>query len=294
MRVAITGATGLVGGFFVEEALAAGDEVLVLGRRPPATGTFSGPVDFRPFDLNDVAPPPLGDVDALVHAALDHVAGRYRGGEGADAASFVRRNRDASVRLFEAAAADGVGRLVFLSSRAVYGDGGSPRRLDEGVAPCPDTLYGCVKREVEVALETLAARGAVTASLRATGVYGRWAPGRPHKWQALFAAFLADEPIAPRVATEVYGGDVASAVRRLLLAPPDAAAGRAFNCSDLILDRRALLGRVADLAGVRRPLPPASDRSRLSVMPTARLERLGWRPGGQGRLDAVLPDLVAG
>ena len=80
-------------------------------------------VPFVPLLLNpDLDQATIFDgVQYFVHAAFEHVEGRYRGGEGDDPEGFRRANVEGSARLFEAARAAGVKRCVFLSSRAVYG-----------------------------------------------------------------------------------------------------------------------------------------------------------------------------
>ncbi|SFC97408.1 NAD-dependent epimerase/dehydratase family protein [Tropicimonas isoalkanivorans] len=291
MRLAVTGGTGLVGRFIVEEALAAGDDVAVLSRSAPLPGNFGAPVVHVPYDLAGPVPPLVG-YDALVHAAFSHLAGRYRGGEGGDPAGFLRANLDGSVRLFEAAKAAGVGRVLFLSSRAAYGAWPPGTVLREDMEPRPDTLYGEAKVAAERALTGLTAPGFATSSLRATGVYGAVAPGQAHKWQPLFADFQNGTPIAPRVATEVHGADLASAVRLLLTLPADELAGAIFNVSDLILDRRDLLAEVARLTGVSTPLPDRADAGQVNVMETRRLEALGWRPAGMEGLRQALPAML--
>jgi nucleoside-diphosphate-sugar epimerase len=286
MRLAVTGGTGLVGRFIVEEALAAGDAVTVLSRKRPAPGAFSAAVEHRGFTLG--AAPELAGCDALVHAAFSHVPGRYRGGEGDDPDGFLAANLDGTRRLFDAARAAGVGRVVFLSSRAVY-DGAPPgTRLTEDRALAPDSLYGRVKAEAEAAL---AASGLSGASLRATGVYGPAGPGQRHKWADLFADFLAGRPVAPRAGTELHGADLAAAVRLLLDRP---GASGAFNASDILLDRHDLLALVAEITGCTHPLPARADSAQVSVMDTGRLEALGWRPGGWRRLKAAVPGMLAG
>ncbi|RBI87558.1 hypothetical protein DRV85_01110 [Rhodosalinus halophilus] len=288
MRLAITGGTGLVGRFLVEEALAAGDRVTVLTRRPPAPGFFSGAVDHAAFDLGG-PPPALDGMDALIHAGLSHVPGKYRGGEGDDPEGFLSANRDGTLRLFEAAARAGVGRVIFLSSRAVYGGYPPGTELTEEMPPRPDTLYGKVKAEAEAALADL--RGGV--ALRATGVYGPAGPGQRHKWADLFDNFLAGGEIVPRRGTEVHGEDLAAAARILLTAPEERLGEGVFNVSDILLDRRDLLAEVARATGCAHPLPPASDAP-VSVMRCHRLRALGWRPGGMPRLRASLPALLRG
>lgn len=287
MRLAVTGGTGLVGRFIVEAALAAGDAVTLLTRRPPAPGFFSSEVAYQPFDL-DRPEARLEGVEALVHAGFAHIPGRYRGGEGEDPEGFLRRNAQGTRRLFEAARAAGVGRIVFLSSRAVYGDYPPGTALREEMPARPDTLYGEVKREAEAALAALPLFG---VSLRATGVYGPAGPGQRHKWRDLFDNYLAGDEIVSRKGTELHGTDLAAAVR-LLLTVPDARLGDGiFNASDILLDRHDLLAEVARLTGCRHP-PPAPSDTAVSEMRTDRLRALGWRPGGWAGLQAALPAML--
>ena len=260
MHVLLTGATGAVGRFLLPALSAAGHRVTTLGRHP----------GDHPWDLADPAPR-LPPADALVHAALAHAPGAYRGGEGDDPASFRRLNLDGTLRLFDAA---GPARIVLLSSRAVYGDHRRGETLRETDPPAPDSLYGEIKLAAEHAL------GPRGVSLRPTGIYG----GRPHKWESLFAAYRRGDPVAPRIATEVHGDDLASAVRLAL----DAATTGPLNVSDILLDRHDLLARVQALTGCPHPPPPRAEGPPPGVMETARLDALGWRPGGAARLDAFL------
>ncbi len=284
MKIAVTGATGRVGYGVAAHLLGRGHRVTALGRGTP---TLSG-VESIGFAL-DGPLPVLAGFDALVHAAFSHLPGRYRGGEGDDPVGFRRSNLDGTLRLFEHARAAGVARIVFLSSRAVY-DGypdGTP--LSETLPPRPRSLYGKVKAEAEEALAAMAGDGLVVASLRATGIYGPAIPGHPHKWADLFAAFERGEQIPPRIGAEIHVGDVASAVALLLTAGLD---HWAFNASDIVLDRRDLLGRYAALAGRAGTLPMRADPSTLSVMETGGLQRLGWRPRGMEGLDQCLRGMI--
>ncbi|PHP27007.1 NAD-dependent epimerase/dehydratase family protein [Limimaricola cinnabarinus] len=277
MRLALTGASGLVGRFLLTGLAARGHEVVALGRR-----SVEGH-EHRPWALGQAAP--LAGCEALVHAAFSHAPGRYRGGEGDDPEGFLARNCDGSLRLFEEARRAGLSRAVFLSSRAVYGDYPPGTVLAETLPPRPDTLYGEMKWQVEQGLSALARSGFATASLRATGIYG---PGEGHKWEGLFGAFLAGEEIEPRVATELHGDDLAAAVALLLEAPEAALALRSFNASDIILDRRDLLARIARITGQSPALPARADAARVSAMRCDRLRGLGWRPRGEEGLDAAL------
>lgn len=261
MHVLLTGASGTVGRFLAPALAAAGHRVTRLGRHP----------GDHPWSLADPRPG-LPTADALIHAALDHAPGAFRGGEGDDPAGFRRRNLDGTLRLFDAA---GDARIVFLSSRAVYGDHRRGEILRETDPPAPSSLYGEVKLAAERAL------GPRGTALRATGVYG----GAPHKWAELFARYLAGQPIPPRIATEVHGRDLAAAVLLALAAPPGI-----LNVSDLLLDRHDLLARVRALTGCPHPPPPRAEGPPPGVMDTARLRALGWRPSGLAGLDAFLAE----
>ncbi|MDP3896248.1 MAG: NAD(P)-dependent oxidoreductase [Mesorhizobium sp.] len=293
MTVLVTGGTGFVGRFIVERLARAGRAVTVMGRTPPPAGFFTHPVGFVAGSLDPAADhtSALQGIDHLVHAAFDHRPGRYRGGEGDDPVAFRRRNRDGSIALFDAARRAGVTRAVFLSSRAVYGLQKPGAILHETTEPLPDTLYGGVKLSAERALHALSDARFTGVSLRVTGVYGPAAPGRAHKWTGLFSDYLAGRPVAPRVAAEVHGDDVAAAVQ-LALDCQDPPEDGLLNVSDLVLDRRGLLAIVRDATGCPHPLPDAADASTLNVMATDRLRALGWRPGGHALLERTVRALL--
>lgn len=273
MRIALTGAGGIVGSLIAPVLAAAGHRVTALGRR---TG----------FRLGDA--PDLSGHDALIHCAFAHAPGRYRGGEGGDPAGFRAANLAGSVRLFDAAAAGRVRRILFLSSRAVH-DGWPPGMLLTDDLPAnPADLYGEVKAGAEAHLARLAKGGLRATAIRATGIYG---PGAAHKWRGLFADHLAGRSAAPRIGTELHGADLADAMLRLLAAP---APPLLVNASDLILDRHDLLAGVSALTGCATPLPARADAAALRLPGCAALARLGWRPGGMARLRATLPLLLDG
>ncbi|GAB4518517.1 MAG: SDR family oxidoreductase [Roseibium sp.] len=284
MHVLLTGASGSVGRFILDRLLRDGFTVTILGRRPVNGFRAS----FFSYDLAD-PDPRLPAADALVHCALMHEPGRFRGGEGDDPERFRALNVDGSLRLFQAARDDGCRRAVFLSSRAVYGDHRSGETLRETDRPQPDSLYGEVKLAGEQALEVLCDDRFQGAALRATGVYGV-PPGKPdHKWCALFKAFEQGEEIAPRAGTEVHGADLAAAVVLMLTGPGSGPFGL-FNVSDLLLDRRELLSLYCEASGAAGTLPDKAEQVP-GVMATEKLEALGWSPGGRERLKAFLVSL---
>ncbi|TPW32695.1 NAD-dependent epimerase/dehydratase family protein [Pararhizobium mangrovi] len=292
MRVLVTGGAGHVGRFVVEHLLAEGHAVVAAGRALPEPG-FSRPVEFHRLTLDPyhLAPAALAGTTHLVHAAFAHVPGRYRGGEGDDPAGFSRANRDGSRALFEAAKAAGIRSAVFLSSRAVYGSEPAGTSLHEKTVAHPDTLYGTVKHEAEADLAALAGPDFVTTRLRVTGVYGATPGTGRHKWEALFADWLAGRAIAPRCGTEVHGEDVAQAVR-LALFRTSAPSDLLLNVSDVVADRRDILRMLAEESACENALPERGDPSALGIMRSDRLRALGWRPGGKRRLEDTVRQLA--
>jgi nucleoside-diphosphate-sugar epimerase len=231
----VSGGTGFVGRFIVERLIADDYGVTVLGRTPPAGGLFRRPVQFVEGALDpgrDQAAAFRG-IDVFVHAAFDHLPGKYRGGEGGDPQGFWRRNHEGSMSLFEAARRSGVGRAVFLSSRAAYGVQAPGVRLSEEMPCFPETLYGEVKLATEKALRELDGPEFVAVSLRVTGVYGPAGAGRAHKWTDLIEDYLEGKEIKPRAGSEVHGEDVAAAVALVLAVPAERVPGEIFNVSDI-------------------------------------------------------------
>lgn len=293
-RSVVSGATGLIGRGVVERLLAEGHQVVVAGRRPPPAGYFSGPVSFSPdtLDPDEDHTATFERADNFIHAALDHLPGRYRGGEGDDPQGFIRLNRDGTLARFRAAKAAGVRRIVFFSTRAVYGGQPAHAVLTEQTVPAPNSLYGEIKLACERGLAEICDGTMRGVSLRVTGVYGPPPPGRRHKWADLIEGHLAGKPQPSRSGTEVHSDDVAWAVM-LALGVPLAHPHEVLCVSDLIVDHADILAIANDAAGCTVPLPLRADTAMVHPMDAGKLRRIGWRPGGARLLDASVRELVA-
>lgn len=282
MKIAVTGATGYVGGFIVDALLEAGHEVRVMVR----PGGTQPPIDVEAhaiaLDPDSDFRPLLRGADALVHAAFRHKPGRYRMGEGDDLAGFIRSNVAGSLTLIGQALRLDVGRAVLFSSRAVYGRQEPGIVLTEDMAVQPDTHYGAAKATLESFASSHARQdGWPVCALRPTGVYGLADPIERSKWFDLVGDCLAGRPVPVRGGTEVHGADVAASVLCLLEASADDIAGRAFNCSDLYVSSRDIATLVQDRAGRDIALPDdPDDRAAFNLMDCAGLRRLDVTFGG--------------
>ena len=159
MRIALAGATGLIGRAIAEKLRAGGHEVVRIGRGADA--------DVR-ADLATsagLAPDALAGCEALVHAAGvtdEDFAERD--------AAFSKAIRGTSALLAAARAAN-VRRLVYFSSAHVYGP--LEGRIDEAHPPNPISDYAIAHYAAEQLFRRSALQGGTSALLvRPCAVYG--------------------------------------------------------------------------------------------------------------------------
>ncbi|SER15307.1 Nucleoside-diphosphate-sugar epimerase [Faunimonas pinastri] len=295
MIAAVTGATGTIGQFITNRLLAEGVHVRAWRRPASDISLLPAAVEWLPGSLSDrqSARALVAGADLLIHAALEHVPGRFRGGEGTDPAGFIEANVGGSLNLMREARDAGVGRCVVLSSRAVFGAAPRTGSVADDASLSADTHYGAVKAAMEAFVQSWGlGEGWPVAALRPTGVYGLVNPVERSKWFDLVRNLLTEGKLpAPRAATEVHGDDVADAVWRLLTAPAGAVAGRAFNCSDGVVSTRDVVALVRELTGREGPLPePGSPPA--NVMDCAGLHDLGLCFGGEPLLRETLARLI--
>ena len=170
-KILITGASGFIGSFIVEEALRRGLETWA-AVRPTSSLRYlqDARVHLLTLDLQD----PARLMDQLRPHRFDYIVHAAGATKCQDPADFFRVNRDGTRHLFQAvrALAMPVERIVFLSSLSVFGaihETQPYTPITEADQPRPNTCYGQSKLEAEqAALES----GLPVVILRPTGVYG--------------------------------------------------------------------------------------------------------------------------
>ncbi|WP_027345632.1 NAD-dependent epimerase/dehydratase family protein [Hamadaea tsunoensis] len=215
MRVAVTGATGFVGGAVVRELAARSHTVYAFGRRAlPAP-----PDDLPRYRRWDIAAGPLADppdVDAVVHCA----------GTVSDwgpAAEFFAVNAAGTVNVLQTFPA---ARFVHVSTASVYDPLRPTVRATEDQAPVERYVnaYGRSKAEAERAVS---GRGII---LRPHAIYG---PGDPTLLPRVLAAVRG--PWLPAVGTGrqlISLTSVANLVRAILLSVAGPVSTGVFNVTD--------------------------------------------------------------
>lgn len=220
MRVAVTGATGFVGGAIVHALVAAGHEVHAYGRRQPGAVTALLP-RYRQWDIAD-GPAPL-DADAVVHCAAAV-------GQRGTRSHFARVNEQGTANVV--ASTEERASLVYVSTASVYPNAQHARPITEsmGELPEPRSPYAISKfRGERIAL----ARRASAVVLRPHIVYG---PGDSTLWPRVVAARRRDTLFVPgngRNAVSVtHVENLASAV---LLSLAETAAPGVYNIADAVV-----------------------------------------------------------
>ena len=295
MRIALTGATGFIGRYIAANLIGQGHRLRCWHRPTSDRGGFENLADSLEWiegDLDDVtsANALVGGCDAVVHAALYHPGGGFRGGEG-DIVEFVQKNVVGTIRLIEAARQAGVGRFVFISTCAVHEKILDDRPLDETHPLWPTSHYGAHKAALEKFVHSYGlGEGYPICALRPTGVYGIARPVEKSRWFDLVSAVVRGQPVnCQRGGKEVHASDVAKAVAVLLVA--EGIAGQAYNCCDRYISEYEVAMIAKRLSGSSSDIRGRQTTPKHEIV-TSKLRALGMEFGGTVLLEKTVAKLV--
>ncbi|TVR85160.1 MAG: UDP-glucose 4-epimerase GalE [Trueperaceae bacterium] len=209
MRLLVTGGAGYVGSVTVEALVDAGHDVLVVddlrtGHRaavhPAARFVHADVADEHALRSALQAQP----CDALLHFAAASLVGDSM----RDPHRYFRDNVAATLALLRAVAAQGVERVVFSSTAALYG---TPERtpIPETAALAPESVYGETKLQIERALLWLArTTGMASVALRYFNAAGASRErGEDHRPESHLIPLVLDVAMGERDAIDVFGDD---------------------------------------------------------------------------------------
>lgn len=240
----------------------------------------------EPDSCNDL----VESCDAVVHAALHHPGGGFRGGEG-DVIDFVQTNMVGTIELIEAARRFGAGRFIFVSTCAVHEKILNDRSLDETHPLWPTSHYGAHKAAIEKFMHSYGlGEGYDICAVRPTGVCGVAHPAEKSKWFDLVSAVVRGEPVdCRRGGKEVHASDVAKAIGILLTA--DGIAGEAFNCYDRYVSQYDVATLAKRLTGSDSEIRGRQTRPQHQIE-TGKIRALGMEFGGDALLEKTVGQLV--
>jgi UDP-glucose 4-epimerase len=313
MTVLVTGGAGYIGSVTVEALLARGDSVVVVDNLATGhRGALFPEVPFVEADLRDTARLAATmrerAVDSVVHfAAFSLVAESVK-----DPAKYLHNNVGGTVSLLDAMRKEGVGRIVFSSTAATYGEPESTP-ITEDQRTAPTNPYGLTKLFMEQAMDAYgAAYGLRAVCLRYFNAAGATARrGEAHNPETHLIPIVLQAALGRREEVKVYGTDYptpdGSCVRDYihvgdladahLLALAHLASGGAplkcnlgngngFSVREVIEVCREVTDR--DIRAVDAPRR-AGDPARLVASSARAREALGWSPR-RGDLRTIVED----
>ena len=282
MRIALTGATGLLGGALMDSFVRAGHQVRAWVRS--SCSLPRGVVALHGDLANpDTFPPLVRGVDALVHCAWQ----RQDPEDSAEKIPWV--NLMGTLGLIEVAQSHGVGRiLVFLDSRPDAGEF-QPAPSEGWFRSTPQSPGTATQAAIEAYVHGLARReGWPVLAMALDSLYGT-RRGRilPSYLEAMAKKSYHREEIRClfNPGGYVHRRDIAAAVNLLLAQPAGTVEGRTFGCGDLWLDPYNLADLLDEIVGT---LPECQVSIPPCRVDCSGLRRLGWSPGGQPLLRAEL------
>ena len=161
MRIAVTGASGVLGRGLAARLLSQGHDVVGIARHRPQS--WSSAADFVAVDVRDTAAvkSAIAGADVVAHCA-------WANSPGPDNRISHQVNIEGTRNVLEAMAETGTGRIVFASSAHVYGQKDVPNSEHDAITAA--SADGRHKAKVE---EMLAASGAEWVAIRSALILGR-------------------------------------------------------------------------------------------------------------------------
>lgn len=295
MRLLVTGGAGYVGSVVAAQLIEAGHEVTVLDDL--STGHEDAVPEGARFVRADIreADQALDGVQAVLHFAAKSLVGESVQQPG----RYWANNLGGTLALLDAMRDKGVGRIVFSSTAATYGE---PERspIEESDPTRPTNPYGASKLAVDTALTAYAGlRGLGAVSLRyfnVAGAYGRYR--ERHAVETHLIPNVLKVATGERESVSVFGTDyptadgtcvrdyvhVADLAKAHLLALEattpgehkiyNLGSGTGFSVQEVISVCREVTGHeIPAVVGERRPGDPA-----VLVASSAKIQReLGWK-----------------
>jgi len=313
MNVLVTGGAGYIGSHTVRALLAAGARVTVYdnlstGHRaavPAGVPLIAGDIRDREKLAQAIA---AGGVDAVVHFAAASLVGESM----QRPSHYYGNNVAGTLSLLDTMLAAGVGRIVFSSTAAVYGEP-AVWPITEDMPAVPTNVYGRTKLAIEGILADYAtAYGLAYVSLRyfnAAGALPGGAIGEDHSPETHLIPLALQAALGRRAEVAVYGGDyptpdgtcvrdyihVADLADAHVLALERLAAGGSAAVYNLGAQTgysvRQVIDRAKAVTGVDFPVREAPRRlgdPAVLVASSAKIRaELGWQPR-QSDLDVII------
>ncbi len=314
MTVLITGGAGYIGSHTVAALAARGEEMIIVDHlgQGHRDAVLSGQLlvgDIRDEAFLDSVFKRHA-VDSVIHFAAHSLVGESMQNPG----KYYHNNVYGTLCLLEKMKAYGVGRMVFSSTAAVYGDPESVP-IGEQDRTSPTNAYGATKLAMEQMIRWFdRAHGIRSVSLRyfnAAGAHSGGAIGEDHSPETHLIPLILQVPLGLRERISIFGDDyptpdgtcirdylhVDDLAQAHLLALDMLRAGGASNVYNLGCGNGFSVKEVVDTARqvTGHPIPVAMEERRagdpaILIASSEKIKReLGWVPA-RSRLSAIIED----
>jgi nucleoside-diphosphate-sugar epimerase len=227
MTIAVTGATGFLGGYLVDALLARSARVIAVVRNLDKARDLAGRgAELRKASLEDPSAlrAAFSGADAVISNAAVIAFTRPR--------ETMRTNVEGTRNVFEALRDAGVGRAINISSASAYAPSpflkSETSGLRRGRRNALLAAYGESKAAADKLAAELSARaGIALTTFRPCGITGPHDPLLRPALARFMRMKVAPLPIGTRIGV-VHGADVADAVRRAL-EQPELTRGKVYN-----------------------------------------------------------------
>lgn len=210
MAVLVTGGAGYIGSHTVVELINAGEEVVIIdnlyqGHKEAVLGGKLYVGDIRDKDFLDTVFKE-NTIDAVVHFAANSLVGESM----KDPAKYYHNNVYGTLCLLEKMNEYGIGKIVFSSTAATYGEPENVPIL-ESDRTYPTNTYGETKLAMEKMMKWFdAAHNVKYVSLRyfnACGAHASGKIGEAHSPETHLIPLILQVPLGKRPHISVYGND---------------------------------------------------------------------------------------
>jgi len=212
VKLIVAGGAGYIGSHFVRTALRAGHEIIIIDdlstghKEAVDDNAVFYETDIRDKDKLDGIFAKEKNIDAVVHFAARSIVSESM----KKPLEYYDNNVTGAISLLESMVGSGIGRIVFSSTAAVYGEpAGIP--VTEDSSTQPTNVYGETKLTMEKIMRRLADNGDIRyAALRyfnACGADASGEIGEDHDPETHLIPILLDAAAGRRDGIQVFGTD---------------------------------------------------------------------------------------
>lgn len=293
MIISLTGATGFLGNYLIDELIKKNffikalyrDEAKIKAKyhNNPNISWIKGN-----FESSDIMDKLIKDSDCIIHTAVKRNKAGFQK-DVKDLKDYLNTNLFGSINLIDRAYCAGIKKFIFVSSCAVHAKILEDRNLDEMHPLYPDSHYGAYKASIEAFIATYASKGFDILSIRPTGIYGKMQNQSDSKWYDLIKNIKKNQDVQVNTGgKEVHVKDVAKSIS--LLIQTNNTRGEVFNCYDSYISEYDVAHIAKEICLSKSNIIGTQKKPKHQI-DNIKLKKLGFKFGGKRLLREYVEEL---